>query len=171
MSFFLSINNISRIGYLETAYANEALSRSMQRLSTGYRINEASDDPAGYAGMVSLESKLRGLKVAQGNVQSGYAMLGVVDGGLGEINDLLMRLREVGLMGANSVQTREERNALQMEANELVAEVYRVIRESRYGDMQLLGPAGGSAGGSSISTFSTPPPKLQNAYVDWISRK
>ena len=129
----------------------------MQRLSTGYRINEASDDPAGYAGMVSLESKLRGLKVAQGNVQSGYAMLGVVDGALGEINDLLMRLREVGLMGANSVQTREERNALQMEANELVAEVYRVIRESRYSDMQLLGPTGGNAGGSGISTFSPPP--------------
>ena len=143
MAFSLTIGAIFSNGSNYITTANNAMNTAMQRLSTGYRINSAADDPAGYVAAAGLNSKIRGLKTAYQNTQSGYAMLNLADGALTDINSILDRIRDLGLMGADTIQTKEQRNALQKEANELVDEIYRIINHTTYGNEQLLGKLAG----------------------------
>ena len=156
MMFTLSIGSVFSNGSGYVTAANKAMNTAMQRLSTGYRINSAADDPVGYIVASGFNSKIRGLKTAYQNTQDGYTMLNLADGALSDINSLLDRVRELGLMGANSIQTKEQRNALQKEANELVDEIYRIINYTTYGDDQILGKAAETL--SVLSNTNSPPP-------------
>lgn len=159
MMFTLSIGSVFSNGSGYVTAANKAMNTAMQRLSTGYRINSAADDPVGYIVASGFNSKIRGLKTAYQNTQDGYTMLNLADGALSDINSLLDRVRELGLMGANSIQTKEQRNALQKEANELVDEIYRIINYTTYGDDQILGKAAETL--SVLSNTISPPPILK----------
>lgn len=94
--------------------------RSMERISTGLRINRAADDPSGLAISERMRGQIRGLKQASRNAQDGISLLNVADGALQETHAILHRLREISVYSATGTLTQQERDALQIEFDELV---------------------------------------------------
>ena len=121
--------------------ANNSLNTSLQRLSTGMRINSASDDAAGYYVSQGLNSQIRGLKVAQSNVAMGSSMLGVAEGALGSMTDMLNRLNDLALQGASTTMTDTARGALTKEANSLVEEIKNLNANTTFNGVNVFGSA------------------------------
>ena len=119
--------------------ANNSLNTSLKRLSTGMRINSASDDAAGYYVSQKLNSQIRGLKQAQNNVALGSSMLGVAEGALGSITDMLNRLNDLALQGASSTMTDTARGALTKEANALVEEIKKLSTNTEFNGTKVFG--------------------------------
>ena len=119
--------------------ANNSLNKSLQRLSTGLRINSASDDAAGYYVSQGLNSQIRGLKVAQSNVAMGSSMLGVAEGALGSMTDMLNRLNDLALQGASSTFSEGSRAALNKEAVSLVEEIKKLNANTTFNGVNVFG--------------------------------
>src|SRR5436309_2806606 len=106
--------NVQSLNALRLVNINNAnLAKTTQRLSSGLRINTASDDPSGLAIAQSMTSQIRGDTVASDqNIQQGQSMIQVADAGLTQIGDILQRMRELAVQGNNSGLTQNESNAL-----------------------------------------------------------
>jgi flagellin len=128
-----------------------ALTKSLEKLSTGLRINRASDDAAGLSVSESLRSKVRGMERAKMNAADGIALLQIAEGATGEINNILQRLRELSIQSATDTMTTTERGFIDKEFNQLLSEITRISNSASYNGMTLLdGEAGsfGTAGGA-----------------------
>ena len=112
--------------------------RSMERISTGLRINRAADDPAGLAISEKMRAQIRGLKQASRNAQDGISLLNVADGALQETQAIIHRLREIAVYAATGTLTDQERNALQIEFNELVLAVDDIGKNTNFNTVPLL---------------------------------
>ena len=119
--------------------ANNSLNTSLQRLSTGMRINSASVDAAGFYVSQGLDSQIRGLKVAQSNVAMGSSMLGVAEGALGSMTDMLNRLNDLALQGASNTFSEGSRTALNKEANSLVEEIKKLNANTTFNGVNVFG--------------------------------
>ena len=119
--------------------ANNSLAKSLQRLSTGMRINSAADDPAGFYVATGLNSQIRGLKQAQSNIAMGSSFLGVAEGALGNMTDLLNRLNDLALQGASTTMTDSARGALTKEANSIVEEIRKLNSNTTFNDVNIFG--------------------------------
>ena len=115
-----------------------ALNISLQRLSSGLRINSAQDDAAGLAISNQFTSQIRGLGQAIRNANDGISVAQVAEGALGETTNLLQRIRELSIQSANATNGTTERNALQAEVNALVSEIDRIANTTRFGSRSLL---------------------------------
>ena len=115
-----------------------SLNVSLQRLSSGLRINSARDDAAGLAISNSFTSQIRGLNQAIRNANDGISVAQVAEGALGETTNLLQRVRELSIQSANATNGSNERNALQAEVNALVSEIDRIANSTRFGSRSLL---------------------------------
>ena len=133
--------------------ASNSLNKSLQRLSTGMRINSAADDAAGYYVSQRLNSQIRGLKVAQNNVALGISMLGVAEGALGSMTDMLNRLSDLALQGASNTMTDTARGALTKEANALVEEIKKLNKNTKFNGVNVFGSTTTSA--SAVTSVST----------------
>lgn len=111
---------------------------ALAALSSGSRIVNASDDAAGLAISENLKSQTRGLAVARNNAFNAGSMIQVSEGGLNEISNILVRLRELGVQGASDNVSDTERGFLDMEAQQLISEADRIARTTRFGNKQLL---------------------------------
>lgn len=109
-----------------------------ERLSSGYRINRAADDAAGLQISEKLRYQIRGLDRGSMNIGEGYAMLDVADGGMKEIAQIMQRMRELAVQGANDTNTGSDRLAIQSEINALRTEVQRIANDTEYNGMSLL---------------------------------
>lgn len=112
--------------------------RSMERISTGLRINRAADDPAGLAISEKMRAQIRGLRQASRNAQDAISMLNVADGALGETHAILHRLREIAVYASTGTLTETEREALQMEFDELVKAIDDIGGNTQFNTMNLL---------------------------------
>lgn len=127
--------------------SQSSLSTSMQRLSSGLRINSAKDDAAGLAISERMNSQVRGLNVAVRNANDGISLAQTAEGALGEIGNNLQRIRELAVQSANATNSASDRKALQAEVSQLVSEIDRVATQTDFNGTRLLdGSFTGAAG-------------------------
>ncbi len=114
------------------------LATSVERLSSGYKINKAGDNPAGIAISNKMRAQIDALDRAQSNATDGTNVLQIADGALSEVSDILQRIRELSVQAANGTNAYSERESLQAEVNELVKEVDRISRDTEFNTKTLL---------------------------------
>lgn len=114
------------------------LERSLQRLSSGQRINSARDDAAGLAISERMTAQIRGLNQAVRNASDGISLAQTVDSALGEVSNNLQRIRELAVQSANATNSSSDREALNMEVQERLAEVDRLVRQTSFNNLKLL---------------------------------
>ncbi len=119
-----------------------ALDKSLEKLSSGYRINRAGDDAAGLAISESLRGQIRGLKMAWRNAQDGVSMIQVAEGGLQEVSNILIRLRELGVQAASDTVGPIERQLINVEYQQLLDEIDRIADSTEFNGTPLLSGTG-----------------------------
>lgn len=115
-----------------------ALQTSLQRLSSGLRINSAKDDAAGLAIASRMTAQVRGLNQASRNANDGISLAQTAEGALGEVSNNLQRIRELALQSANSTNSASDRASLDAEAAQLIAEITRVSSQTSFNGLKLL---------------------------------
>jgi flagellin len=115
-----------------------ALARSMERLSSGYRINRAADDAAGLAISERLRGQIRGLDQAQRNVQDAVSMVQTAEGSLTEVHAMLQRVRELAVQFKNGSLSNADRTAIQSEVYQLASEIERIGASAEFNGTKLL---------------------------------
>jgi flagellin len=118
--------------------SQSANQQALERLSSGLRINSAKDDAAGLAISTRFTSQIQGLNVAVRNAGDGIALAQTAEGALGSINDSLQRIRELSVQSANATNSDVDRDALQAEVSQLVAEISRTSEETDFNGRKLL---------------------------------
>jgi len=118
--------------------AAEKMQTSMERLSSGKRINGAADDAAGLAVANKMQSQLSGIKMAIRNSQDGISLLQTADGALGEVSKIIRRMRELAVQMQNGIYTATDRSNAQMEVRALLAEVDKIAANTQYNKVSLL---------------------------------
>lgn len=118
------------------------LDKSLERLSSGYRINRAGDDAAGLAISENLRAQIRGLRQASRNAQDGVSLVQVAEGALNEISSILIRLRELSVQAASDTIGPVERQFLNVEYDQLVSEIDRIADGTEFNGTQLLSGTG-----------------------------
>lgn len=124
--------------YNQLSHANLSQSKSIEKLSSGLRINRAGDDAAGLAISEKMRAQIRGLAQEQRNMQDGMSMLQTAEGGLQEIHELLQRGRELSVQSKNDTLTDSDRESVQVEINEIVKEVDRIANTTEFNTINLL---------------------------------
>jgi flagellin len=114
------------------------LSKSLEKLSSGLRINRAGDDASGLAVSEKMRSQIRGLNQAERNIQNGVSFIQATEGYLQETQDILHRLRELSVQSANGIYSEEDRTMIQVEVSQLVDEVNRVASHAQFNGMNML---------------------------------
>jgi flagellin len=114
------------------------ISKSIEKLSSGMRINRAGDDASGLAVSEKMRSQIRGLNQAERNIQNGVSFIQATEGYLQETQDILHRLRELSVQSANGIYTDEDRMQIQVEVSQLVDEINRIASHAQFNGMNLL---------------------------------
>src|SRR5881409_4073243 len=115
-----------------------ALATSMERLSSGYRINRAADDAAGLAISERLRGQINGLGQAQRNVQDAVSMVQTAEGSLTEVHAMLQRVRELAVQYKNGSLSTADRTAIQSEVNQLASEIERIGSSAQFNGISVL---------------------------------
>jgi len=118
--------------------SSSALATSIQRLSSGLRINSAKDDAAGLAISERFSSQIRGLNQAQRNANDGISLAQTAEGALAQVTNNLQRIRELAVQSANATNSSTDRTALQAEAAQLLSEIDRVANQTSFNGVKLL---------------------------------
>ena len=138
MSLVVNTNVSSLTAQRALAFADSLQGEAMTRLSTGSKINSASDDAAGLAIAQRMTSQVNGLNMAIKNANDGISLTQSVEGALVEVSDMLQRLRELSVQSANDTNTGVDRKAIQEEVDLLVAEISRVSSNTRFNNQPVL---------------------------------
>ena len=124
---------------------NRSLSKAMEQLSTGKRINSAADDAAGLAISNKMTAQIRGLNQAVRNANDGISMIQTAEGATQEITNMLQRMRELAVQSANDTNTADDRASLDLEFKELSTEINRIAENTQFNTNNVLkGTSGGS---------------------------
>ena len=126
--------------------SQSSLQTSLQRLSSGLRVNSAKDDAAGLAIAERMNAQVKGMNVAIRNANDGISLAQTAEGALGKIGDNLQRMRELAVQSANDTNGTTDRTSLDNEYKALAAENARVIANTKFNGQELLTGAGGTAG-------------------------
>ena len=138
MSLVVNTNVSSLTAQRALAFADSLQGEAMERLSTGSKINSASDDAAGLAIASRMTAQVNGLNMAVKNANDGISMTQSVEGALVEVADMLQRMRELAVQASNDTNTDTDRAFIQEEVNLLVAEISRVSSNTRYNGEKVL---------------------------------
>lgn len=114
------------------------LAKSLEKLSTGLRINRAADDAAGLSVSEQLRTQVGGLSMGSRNVQDGIALFNIAEGALTEVNAMLQRMRELSIQASNDTLTSTDRTFIQAEVTQLTNEIDRIVGGAQYNRMSLL---------------------------------
>jgi flagellin len=124
--------------------SSSALSTSIQRLSTGLRVNSAKDDAAGLAIANRMDAQARGMNVSIRNANDGISLAQTAEGALGKVTDMLQRMRELAVQSANSTNTLTDRASLNAEFRQLGDEINRTLTTTRFNGQAILAGSAGS---------------------------
>ncbi len=138
MTLYINSNISSMVSQRYLTKNTDGLSQSLERLSSGYRINHAGDDAAGLALSESLRSQVRGTDQAIDNIQDGINMLQIAEGGLEIIGESLQRIRELTVQSANGTYSSTERQNMLDEIQERIKEITRISKTATYNKIALL---------------------------------
>lgn len=132
-------HNIAALNtYRQLNSATGAQGKSMEKLSSGLRINRAGDDAAGLAISEKMRGQIRGLDQASKNAQDGISLIQTAEGALNETHDILQRMRELAVQSANDTNTDDDRAELQKEVSQLVEEVDRIGNNTQFNTKDIL---------------------------------
>ena len=127
-----------------------AMTQAMERLSTGQRINSAADDAAGLAISSRMTSQIRGLEVGVRNANDAISMINTADGALVEVTNMLQRMRELALQASNGTTTSDDREYLNKEYENLIAEIERIANNTQWNGRTILQGDANAAGDSNV---------------------
>ncbi|QTL96935.1 flagellin FliC [Iocasia frigidifontis] len=144
-------HNISSMNALRNLNVNSNdMSKTMEKLSSGYRINRAADDAAGLAISEKMRAQISGLKQAQRNAQDGVSMIQTAEGALGEVHNMLRRMRDLALQSANGTIKAEDRQKVQAEVTQLIGEISGIADRTEFNGMKLINASAVAAGNVSF---------------------
>ena len=160
--------NVKSLIAQNAAVVNDrSLSKAMQQLSTGKRINGAADDAAGLAISDRMTSQIRGLNQAVRNANDGISMLQTTEGALNEITNMLQRMRELAVQSANATNTSTDRGYLQTEHAELQAEILRVANNTQWNGMNVTNSTAATAlAGAGFQVGANASQTISHSFVD-----
>ena len=138
MGMQINTNMAANNAYRSLSNTQTDLSKSLEKLSSGLRINRAGDDAAGLAISEGLKSQIGGLTVAARNAQDGIGAVQTAEGGLNQAHSILQRLRDLAVQAANDTNNAESRGAIKTEADSLVKELDRIADSTNFNGTQLL---------------------------------
>jgi len=118
--------------------SNLATQKSMEKLSSGEKINRAGDDASGLAVSEKMRSQIRGMNKASENAQNGISFIQTTEGYLQETTDIVQRIRELAVQSSNGIYSDEDRMQIQVEVSQLVAEVDRIASQAQFNGMNML---------------------------------
>jgi flagellin len=160
MALVIQTNVASLQAQKNLSSAQSALGTSFNRLSSGNRINSAKDDAAGLAISESMKNQVRSYTVAERNANDAVSMAQTAEGALGEVSNILGRMRELAMQGANGSLGTADRSYIKTEFTQMQAEVKRILTSTKFNGRQLVASAGASV------TFQV---GLNNSTDDQIS--
>lgn len=132
-------HNIAALNtYRQLSHNQGVVSKSLERLSSGLRINRAADDAAGLAVSEKMRSQIRGLQMAERNAMDGVSLIQTAEGALGTIHSILQRMRELAVQTANGTNTLDDRKAVQEEIDQLAEEISRIGKTTDFNTQKLL---------------------------------
>ena len=146
MAAFINTNTASMNAQRNLNASQSSLTTSLQRLSSGMRINSAKDDAAGLAIADRMTSQSRGNTVAMRNANDGISLAQTAEGSLGKIGENLQRMRELAVQSMNSTNSADDKSALDQEFGELASEVTRIAGGTDFNGTKILGAGATSAG-------------------------
>src|SRR5690625_2288510 len=153
-------HNISALNtHRQLSANNNAVQSSLEKLSSGLRINRAGDDAAGLAISEKMRGQIRGLDMATKNAQDGISLIQTAEGALNETHSILQRMRELAVQSANDTNTDADRVELQKEADQLAEELTRIADNTEFNTQNLLG-------GDFKATFHIGANENQNLKID-----
>ena len=139
-------HNITALNtYRQLSMNNTSGAKSIEKLSSGLRINRAGDDAAGLAISEKMRAQIRGLEMASKNAQDGISLIQIAEGALNETHSILQRMRELAVQSANDTNTADDRAELQKEIDQLLSEIDRIGNTTEFNTKKLLN------GGASVS--------------------
>ncbi|MDR2324615.1 MAG: flagellin [Acidovorax sp.] len=138
MAMSINTNVVSLNAQRNLGLTGNSLATSMQRLSSGLRVNSAKDDAAGLAIAERMNAAAKGLGVAARNANDGISLAQTAEGALGKVGDMLQRMRELAAQAGNATNSDSDRKALQAEASQLSAEIDRVAKTTTFNGRKLL---------------------------------
>ena len=171
MAMTINTNVVSLNAQRNLSLSGNSLGTTMQRLSSGLRVNSAKDDAAGLAIAERMNAQTKGLAVAARNANDGISLAQTAEGALGKVGDMLQRARELAVQSSNATNSADDRKALQAEVSQLMAEVDRVAKTTTFNGKNLLDGSFsgavfqiGSNAGDNITVGA-----LQNTKVDALA--
>ncbi|WP_326541690.1 flagellin N-terminal helical domain-containing protein [Pseudorhodoferax sp.] len=138
MASTINTNTISLNAQRNLSSSQSSLSVSMQRLSSGLRVNSAKDDAAGLAISERMNSQIKGNTVAARNSNDGISLAQTAEGALGKVGDMLQRMRELAVQSSNATNSTNDRKALQAEVSQLIDEIDRVAKQTSFNGTKIL---------------------------------
>ena len=155
-------HNITALNaYRQLSVNNIGVNKSLEKLSSGMRINRAGDDAAGLAISEKMRGQIRGLNQAVRNAQDAISMIQTAEGALNEVHSILQRMRELAIQAGNDTNTDSDRAEIQKEINQLTSEINRIANTTEFNTQKLLnatsgtvtGPGSGGGGGTDATSF------------------
>ncbi|QWC10478.1 flagellin [Arthrobacter jiangjiafuii] len=147
--------NVSSLNAMRNLTLNQsAQAKSVERLSSGMRINRAADDAAGLAISEGLKNQVSGLTQAGRNAQDGISLIQTAEGALTEVHNILNRMRDLTVQAANDTNNAESRTAIKSEVDALTSELTRISTSTNFNGIQLLGPGATPAGGGAATAWT-----------------
>ena len=144
--------------------SQSSLATSMQRLSSGLRVNSAKDDAAGLAIAERMNTQVRGMNVAIRNANDGISMAQTAEGALGKVGDSLQRMRELAVQARNSTNSNSDKDSLDKEYGELAKEIQRVLGGTQFNGKNILG------GGAASQTFQVGANTTVDDSIDIVTK-
>ncbi|MYL56687.1 flagellin [Virgibacillus halodenitrificans] len=163
-------HNIAALNtYRQLGQANNAQQGSMEKLSSGLRINSAKDDAAGLAISEKMRGQIRGLDMASKNAQDGISMIQTAEGALNETHSILQRMRELAVQSSSDTNTAEDRAQIEKENVDLIAEIDRIATTTQFNGQNLLDTTGGATGTFTFQIGANTDQKLDVSFADMQS--
>ncbi|MCP5501789.1 MAG: flagellin [Leptospiraceae bacterium] len=134
-------------------FNNESMSKDMEKLSSGMRINRAGDDASGLAVSEKMRAQVNGLRRAEMNAEDGISLIQTTEGWLQETQEIVQRIRVLSVQAANGIYTEEDRQQIQVEVSQLIDEIDRIASQAEFNKMKLLTGAFGRMNPSASMWF------------------
>ena len=160
MTQTINTNLISLNAQRHLSMSQSSLATSMQRLSSGMRVNSAKDDAAGLAIAERMNSQVRGMNVAVRNANDAISLAQTAEGGLGKVAESLQRMRELAVQSSNATNSNSDKDSLDKEFGELAKEIQRVIGGTTFNGKSILGANAG------VQTFQVGANTTTNDTID-----
>ena len=144
MGMMINTNTMANNAYRNLNNTQDTVSKSMEKLSSGLRINRAADDAAGMSISEGLKSQVSASAVAGRNAQDGISVIQTTEGALTEVTSILQRMRDLAVQGSNDTNNTDSRNAIKAEGNSLGQELDRITKSTNFNGIDLLQGANGT---------------------------